>query len=580
MISKKTISVAFLICIISINISYAQDFEWAKRTGGIYDDYSGGNAIDNNGNVYTIGSFKGTVDFDPGIGVFNLSSVGMDDAFIQKLDANGNFIWAKRVGGNHYDYMISIALDDKGDIYLNGMFMDTVDFNPNNGDYFLSAVKYADVFVLKLDSSGNFIWAKSMGGEYAEFVSSINIDELGNVYTTGSFMDTVDFDPGDGVYNLESQYFSDVFVQKLDSDGNFIWAKSIEGNSEDVAGASVIDSLGNIYTTGYFSDTADFDPGNGVYVLTPEGENDLFIQKLDSNGNFVWAKRVGGASYTRGISIAIDNYGSIYTTGIFSGTVDFNPGAGINNLTSTNAKREIFILKLDNSGNYTWAKRIGDSGDDNASSIYVDDRGDVYTVGTFTGTVDFDPSNGVYNLTMAGSGESNYDIFIQKLNSDGNFIWAKRIGGTSIEYSTSIITDNNNNIYLTGAFRITVDFNPGIDTNNLISEGWLDIFTLKLSQNTVGINEQNNDRTDNLTMSLYPNPNKGKFVLKVNTSSIKAQTFQLEVYTSMGKLIYNDRIIVKTNLQKQIDIEGISRGMYFLRLTNNNQTIVGKLLVE
>ncbi len=580
MISIKTILVALLLSIISINISYAQDFEWAKSTGGIYDDYSGGNAIDNDGNVYTIGSFKGTVDFDPGNGVFNLSSVGMYDAFIQKLDANGNFIWAKSIGGNQYDYMASIALDDNGDIYLNGIFMDTVDFNPNSGTYFLSAVKYADVFVLKLDSSGNFIWAKSMGGEYAESVSSINIDGSGNVYTTGSFMDTVDFDPGEGVYNLQSNYFSDVFVQKLDSDGNFIWAKSIKGNGEDAAGASVIDSLGNIYTTGYFSDTADFDPGNGAYVMIPEGEKDLFVQKLDSSGSFVWAKRVGGTSYTRGRSIAIDKYGSIYSTGIFSGTVDFNPGVGTNNLSSTSDKREIFILKLDNNGNYTWAKRIGNNEDENVSCITVDDRGDVFTTGIFRGTVDFNPGDGVYNLTMAGSGETDFDIFIQKLYSNGDFIWAKRIGSTSIEYSTSIITDKIHNIYLTGSFRITVDFNPGIDTNNLVSEGWLDVFTLKLSQNTIGVNEQSKDINSNITMNFYPNPNNGKFVVEVNTPSLEKQLFQLEVYTSIGKLIYSDRIAVRKNLKKQLNIEGISRGMYFLKLTNNNQTIVGKLLVE
>jgi hypothetical protein len=152
-----------------------------------------------------------------------------------------------------------------GDVYTTGIFQDTIDFNPGTGVANLSAVGEEDVFILKLDANGNFLWAKSFGGIEMDQGYSIAIDAEGNVYTTGYFIDTVDFDPGTGVTNLSAVGGKDIFILKLDPNGNFVWAKSFGG----IEGIGIaIDGMGNVITTGYFSDTVDFDPGTGVMNLT------------------------------------------------------------------------------------------------------------------------------------------------------------------------------------------------------------------------------------------------------------------------------------------------------------------------
>ena len=149
--------------------------------------------------------------------------------------------------------------------------------------------------------SVNFKWAKQMGGTGADAGgSSVTVDAAGNVYTTGGFGGTADFDPGPGTYNLTSAGTYDMFISKLDSSGNFIWAKQLGGTGADAAGASIaVDADGNVYTTGGFVGTADFDPGPGVFTLSAIGNfrtKASFVLKLDADGNFIWAKQTGGGT--------------------------------------------------------------------------------------------------------------------------------------------------------------------------------------------------------------------------------------------------------------------------------------------
>jgi hypothetical protein len=158
-------------------------------------------------------------------------------------------------------------------------------------------------------------------------------DSSGNVYTTGFFSGTVDFDPGAGTANLTSAGSDDSFISKLDSGGNYVWAKQLGGISAELAIGISVDSSGNVYTTGTFQGTADFDPGAGTANLTSAGGDDSFISKLDSSGNYVWAKQLGSTGADVAYGVSVDSSGNVYTTGFFSGTVDFDPGAGTANLT-------------------------------------------------------------------------------------------------------------------------------------------------------------------------------------------------------------------------------------------------------
>jgi hypothetical protein len=452
-------------------------FEWANRMGSTGNDAGHFITTDGSGNVYSTGRFEGTVDFDPGVGVFNLTSAGADDIFVQKIDSAGNFIWASRMGGTGNDNGWSLITDGLGSLYLTGYFQNTVDFDPGAGVFNQTSGGQSDIFISKFDTNGNFIWAKSMGAGGSDVGYSITTDGSGNVYSTGYFQNTVDFDPGAGVLNLTSVGADDIFIQKLDANGNLIWIKQMGSTASEVGNSISTDGFGSVYLTGNFRNTVDFDPGAGVFNLTSAGGLDIYIQKLDSAGNFTWAKRMGGTGNDFGYSIITDSSSNVYTTGYFSTTVDFDPDAGVFNLTSAGGL-DIYIQKLDSLGNFIWAKRMGDAGSDSGRSITTDGLGNLYTTGFFSNTVDFDPGAGVFNLTSVGG----FDIYIQKLDSLGNFIWAKQFGGSGNEACYSLTTDGSNNIYSTGYFNNTVDFDPGVGVFNLTSAGSVDIYIQKLGQ--------------------------------------------------------------------------------------------------
>ena len=458
---------------------YAQtpSFEWAKSMGGTTNDQGRSIAMDEQGNVYTAGDFRNTVDFDPGSGTFNLISNGAQDIFVQKLDTLGSLVWARSIGGTGGDQGNSMTIDTSGNVYVTGQFQGTVDFDPGAGTTTLTSSGSTDVFVLKLDSSGNLIWAKSFGGTGTEVGNYISTDILGNVYTTGYFEGSVDFNPGPSSTFLTSNGVYDIFVHKLNPNGNFLWAKGMGGSTYDYGRSIITNNSGDVYITGDFSGTADFYSGTGSVNLNSSGGQDIFVQKLSSSGSFIWVKNMGGVSSDYGQAITVDTIGNIYTTGYFSGTADFDPGAGTTNLTS-NGSTDIFVHKLNASGDLVWAKNMGGTGSEGGNHIATDASAYVYITGWFEATADFDPGAGTTNLTSNGS----HDIFVQKLNSSGNIVWAINMGGTDSDIGYGIITDNTGNVHTVGTFKATVDFDPDPGTTNLTSNGNLDIFVQKLSQ--------------------------------------------------------------------------------------------------
>ncbi|MBW8060722.1 MAG: T9SS type A sorting domain-containing protein [Solirubrobacterales bacterium] len=325
----------------------------------------------------------------------------------------------------------------------------------------------------------SYQWAKSIGSTTTDHGNSIATDASGNAYITGYFQDTADFDPGAGVQNLTSVGARDIFFAKYDTNGNYLWAKSIGSTSPDYGYSIATDASGNAYITGSFEDTADFDPGAGVQNLISVGQVDIFFAKYDANGNYLWAKSIG-STWDRGNSIATDASGNAYITGYFQGTADFDPGAAVQNLTSVGGAN-IFFAKYDANGNYLWAKSIGSSSiqNDAGNSIATDASGNAYITGYFYGTADFDPGAAVQNLTPVGSA----DVFFAKYDANGNYLWAKNIGSTNWDDGNSIATDASGNAYITGYFQATADFDPGAGVQNLTSVGGGDIFFAKYDAN-------------------------------------------------------------------------------------------------
>lgn len=487
--AKKILFIFLLFFSVGQTIAQIPQLQWARNFSSL--QYEDGRAIttDNLGNVYTVGYFAQTVDFNPGAGVFNLTSGGSGNLlniYISKLDANGNFVWAKSfVSSSSFGAGdTTISIDQSQNLCITGSFEGTVDFDPSSAVFNLASVGNTDVFIVKLDLSGNFLWAKSFGGSSVDVLTDTTIDNLGNICLIGRFRGTSDFNPGTGVTSLTALGSNDdVYISKLDSNGNFVWAKKIGSTSTDVGYAISSDTSNNIVVSGAFQGTnVDFDPNAGTVLLSSLGSNDVFILKLDPLGNYLWVKTLGGTGGDTGKSINIDTTGNIYVFGDFQGTnIDFNPDAAVFTLSSAGA-RDLFILKLNGTGNFIWAKKFGGTGDDYATVIKSDIADNLYVSGVFRGTVDFDPNSGITNYSSNGLD----DMFINKLDNNGNFIWARTFGGISLDFMADLNIDSSNNIYCTGFYQTSIDFNPSPTcVTNIPWNTIMDAFVLKMTQSVI-----------------------------------------------------------------------------------------------
>jgi hypothetical protein len=470
---KKKLILTFLF--ISSFCGLAQNLQWVKDVGGTASDIGTSVVTDALGNVYFTGVFSGPADFDPGPSTATLNSVTSADAYIVKLDSLGNFIWAKAFGGN-ISGLPSLGLDANGNIYASGSFAGSFDFDPgSNVATMTSLLLTKDVFILKLDNAGNLVWVTHFGGQGSDECYGIAVSSSGNVHTVGSYEMVVDFDPGLGTYTLGATY-TDVFVSKLDANGNFLWCAGMGGNLFEEGFSISLDASGNVYSTGYFSGTADFDPGSLTYNLSVNNSTGQFISKLNSSGNFVWAKNVSGSGNVFGISISLDAAGNIYNTGTFDGAVDFDPGPSTNTLSPVLGSSDVFVSKLDGSGNLMWIKNFAGAGNGFGSCVKADAQGNVYTTGSFDSPTDFDPGAGTYTFST----NSLRDIFFSKLDNLGNFVSARKMGGNFDDRAQSLSINTSGDIYLTGSFNDVANFATSAATHTLGSMGSEDVFILKL----------------------------------------------------------------------------------------------------
>ena len=407
-----------------------------------------------------------------------------------------NFNWVKKIGGSSADYGLTKEKDISGNIIVSGYYSGTIDLDPSASIFNVTSVGGADVFILKLDPNGNFLWGKSIGGSNNEQVNDLTIDSTGNLYLCGFFRGSADFDPSSSNFVMSVNgggISSDGFILKLDNNGNFIFAKQIGGTSTlDAHVISLdLDNQNNIYATGYFKGNCDLDPGIAQYNVTSIGSSDIFIIKLNSLGNFLFGKTIGSNNGTIGPISSLGheiivNANHIFITGRFDGTADFDPGSGINNITS-NGLLDCYLLKLDLSGNFIFAKSFGGTGNDETFSLKLDLNDNIYICGLFNSTVDFDPNPGTANLTSNGLS----DGFLLKLDNLGNYEWSNHLGGTGEDYVYGVTCDPSNNIFVTGCFSNTVDFDNSTNQLLLNSNGLKDIFVAGYNTNGNIIYSQN-----------------------------------------------------------------------------------------
>lgn len=525
---KKLFLISCITLLFSFHVNAQPTLQWAYTIGGSISTRGVSIAVDPSGNVYSTGTFRGTGDFDPGPGTANLTAAGTSSIFVQKLDASGNYVWAKQIKTDIVsDYVYSIAVDASENVYLTGPFSGTMDFDPAEGvlpgqtgpSWAGTAVNDAGVGSIVWNtpsqaqgSVDDDVWAEAPGMGNGDITNYLKATNFGFTLPAGATIDgiTVTVEAHSSGGNVQDYRVYLVMGGVVQTGGAnratgatlpISDATSTYGNSTDLwalpltkadvenAGFGVAiafdKSGGGPLRTAYvdrISITVDYsDPGAFIANLTSAGgfgKYDIYVSKWDVSGNYVWAKRMGGIQDDYGYSSAVDGSGNVYTTGFFSDVADFDPGPGIANLTASGFSRDIFVQKLDASGNFVWAKRMGAGGNHYGYSIALDGSGNVHTTGRFSNTVDFDPGAGTANLTAL-----SIDVFVQKLDTDGNYIWAKQMVGSGDDPSASgrsIAVDGSGNVYTTGDFEETVDFDPGAGTANLTSVGGDDIFVSKL----------------------------------------------------------------------------------------------------
>lgn len=350
--------------------------------------------IDLDGNIITIGTFEKGVDFDPGPAVFELSVATNSDVFIQKMDADGNFLWAKSLGNININEMVfGVEIDSYNNLYILGRFRQTVDFDLGPGVYTVTTdFGKTDVFLLKLFEAGDFGWVKIIKNLPEQFVGNFDLDDSDNFYITGYFSGTVDFDPGVDLYNLTSPDGSHIFLQKLNSSGEFLFAKKFGEGGIDVPNDIEVANLGNIYITGNHQGITDFDPSPYDYNLVSNGFNDIFICSFTSNGNFRWANSFGNDSDDISLCLELDDNEDVYISGNHIGDIDFDPGPDVYIVPIAGN----FVQKSDSLGNLIYAYSLP-----HVQGTYISNPvlETVYLVGTFMIQCDLDPWAGIYRVS-------------------------------------------------------------------------------------------------------------------------------------------------------------------------------------
>lgn len=449
---------------------------WAQRIGGSGVDRGNGIAVDAAGNVFVTGNFRGTVDLDPGPGVLNATATpgGFDplDMFIAKYSSSGAMLWTKLITGTGQEYSEDLATDASGNVVLSAQ-LDGVptDYDPGPGVYTLSATNGGQTALLKLDPSGNFIWARQIGEGGSAFPDKMRTDASGAVYLSGYFNHTVDFDPGPSSFPLSSSDASpDAYLLKLAPDGSFVWATMAGGYDYQDVYDFAIDASGAVYATGFFKDNTDFDPGPAYAIPAWQGDREAFLWKINPTGTFAWVHSFAstGNGVEQGLAVDVDANGYVFLLGQFAGTVDFDPDADVQSLDAANGNS--FIGKFSPAGDLVWVRQIGGTQPaDGKLRCYAPDA--FVVAGLLTGTADFDPGPGVQTVTptaaatafiwkLASSNQITGTVF---LDTNGDGIRQPAEAGaptlvTALRNGITYVTEADTN----GFYRLTVD--PGTYT--------------------------------------------------------------------------------------------------------------------
>lgn len=514
-------------------------------------------AVDGEGNTVLAGYFESVVDVDPGPGEELLVSNGQNDAFVMKVDAEGGLLWVLQMGGAGADYATGVSVDATGNVYVTGAFNEVVDFDPGAGVAQLTSAGEHDIFLAKFSPTGAYMGAWGVGGPGYDEPKCVVAGPLGGVYLLSYFNGTIDADPGTGVLAIASQGQLDMLVQRFTSEGVLVWAQGTGSSGADLGLSMAVDAEENIWVTGSFEGTVDFDPGTGSSPLTSAGAWDIFVTKRSADGELVWAGRMGGVeNFDTGYDIAVDAEGNAIVTGSFFGSGDFDPGAGVHTLTASSlGSDEVFVQKLSASGEFLWAKAVGGEGADLGYGVGVTSDGRVLLTGFFSGTADMDPDpTAVFEMT---TGSSNFfDAFLCELDLNGAFLGASQFAGAGSIATQPIAIGPDDAVTIAGHFESTVDMDPGAGEVLVTSSGFRDAFVVRLSDPTAGLPAVD----ETTTLVLFPNPATDHIIFDLDQSVLGATYVVLD---ELGRQVAQGRV---DGVQMRLPLDGLAAGQYQLQV--------------
>lgn len=549
---KKLYTTLSLLLISIYHFAQTPNWIWAKSATG--NNYSSSQSIvtDVDGNIYAAGTFLTSVT----LGTTTLTSSGFQDIFLAKYNPSGNVIWAKKWGGNSDELVGSITTDSFGNIFLAGYFGST---SITFGQTVLvnSSSTHSDFYLVKCDSSGTVLWAKSGKGIDDERVTSTTVDSYGNAYIAGFFYsqtfivesDTLVRDTIGTIGSINTS--SDAFLLKYSANGALIWSRRIGAQGYDFAAAVTIDPANNIYISGMF----DYSITIGSTILTALNAQDIFLAKYDINGNPIWAKSGNGNTGSNVSSLSIDHFGNLFVTGYSSAnTLTFDT----HTITSSGVN-DIFLVKYNSNGTVAWGDFYGGSSFDFVSSSTTDSSGNIYVTGfIMSPSIAF----GSYFL----NNPTGADTYITKINSSGIVLWAKALGG--INNFRSYITLTNDAIYFSGGYGSTISLGS---TTLVNTSGKVQMLIAKLDT-TISVNTTEINRNKN-GIEVIPNPFSSETSL---CFSREQENTAIRIVNFLGKEVKTFKFSGKCMV---INKEELAMGIYFLQTIDEKNNILTKKLI-
>jgi hypothetical protein len=528
----------------------AQLIDWAKKIGGAGNEAIHDFALDSQNNIYVTGYFNNEIDFNQNGVPHTLSSHGLHDMFLIKLNPVGDVIWSVHIGGESFDSGSKLVVDSEDNVIVVGASSGMVDLDPSENEHYINSAVTSSQFVSKFNSEGHLQWAHPIRGTVTAdpFIFELLVDNNDNIVLIGEFVHELNIYSGEPqtLHTLYASNITSMYVLKYAPNSDLIYANKYESDQSIYPYAGTIDNQDNIYIGGVFSGQVDFGSEDGL-LLNSTGYEDAFITKLDANGNAIWARAFGGTeTVIQCNTIKTDAEHNIYFSGLFYGTASFQEGDMDLTLTSPNMDN-IFVAKLNADGNVHWARRIINSYYLIETDMMVDHAQNTYILGTLNGTMVFNEGPDEVQLSSP-----SYNVnFLAKYDSEGNFQAANAIRALPSLKLTRLELDTDENIFLAGYFNGSLFNGPVSIENELMLSTGLDGLILKINPtNLVTID----DETVQASILAYPNPAH----THIQIASPLAVT-NCEIYDASGSLLSIERRTV-------IPVEHLPSGVYYLKI--------------